>query len=162
MPGWLDDVSTGFWYGSSTAWPFHLLFGASAAAGKGFLGNLQTTLSDQGLVAAARYGAVGAWRGMVGAAQTAWNAGLSIPRIYRIMPNSDARLGYGLGVAAMVGAPILAGAAMYSGLNNLRQGRFGRAVLQLVGGAALIGSLYGMPRYFSRPATSTTTRTLTM
>ncbi len=109
------------------------------------------------------------WRGVRGAASSSWggyrvgvnaaltafpyNVGLAwrqgglrrMPSVFgmtygsfvRRMPrdNRFATAGYFGGLAS----PILAGAAVYSGLANLRRGRYGRALMLLGAGAGLTG-----------------------
>jgi len=46
------------------------------------------------------------------------------------------------GFAAGIGAPMIAGSIAFSGLANIFRGRYGRGLLQLMGGAALTYGLY--------------------
>lgn len=46
------------------------------------------------------------------------------------------------GFAAGIGAPMIAGSVAFSGLVNIFRGRYGRGLLQLMGGAALTYGLY--------------------
>lgn len=70
---------------------------------------------------------LGAVKGLPGAFAEAWKANQWAGRV---------------GLVAGVGAPILAGAAMYSGLANLRRGRFARGLVGLAAGSALAASMY--------------------
>lgn len=54
------------------------------------------------------------------------------------MPTVGGAAGYGAALAS----PLLAGAAIYSGLANLRRGRYGRAALGLAAGAGIVGMMY--------------------
>ncbi len=52
------------------------------------------------------------------------------------------RIGFAAGGAFGMASPLLAGAAVFSGLSNLRRGRYLRSGLQLALGAALYGGLF--------------------
>ena len=77
-----------------------------------------------------------------------------IPEGYGVIPNTlGAKAGYTAGAGLMLGAPIIAGAAAFSGLNNLRRGRYGRAAWQLALGAGLVGAMYASHmRFGAMPA----------
>lgn len=67
---------------------------------------------------------------------------------FRRMDGLPSRLGYGAAVAS----PLLAGAAVYSGLANLRQGRYLRSALLLAAGAGLVGLMYAGAQPYLREA----------
>lgn len=54
-------------------------------------------------------------------------------------------VGYGLAL----GTPLLAGAAVYSGLANLRRGRYGASLAYLALGASLVGGMFAARHYLA-------------
>lgn len=55
---------------------------------------------------------------------------------------------YGLGAGLAIGTPLIAGAAAFSGLANLRRGRYLRGAAMLAAGAGLAGLMYGSAAHY--------------
>lgn len=145
----LSQISAGFRFGVKRADPYHMVLGARSAVDDDFGTIFSTLRHDEGLFSALGYAgssAFGAMRGAYGALRGTLSDAFNVGNI--AWPSIGARIGYGAGVGLMLGGPILAGAAAYSGLNNLRHGRFGRAALQLAAGAGLVAAMYGAHRRF--------------
>lgn len=106
-----------------------------------FMRSYQEGMGIYGDFARAMYEQVGASTGLLSGVEGSplrnWWSSLSVPRA------AIGRVGYFSGI----GTPLLAGAAAFSGLNNLRRGRYGRGLLHLAIGAGLVGAMYGASLY---------------
>jgi len=142
LSGWFSNTLDAAAGGVQNAW------GAVAdpAWRNDFMRRYQRGMGIYGSLSRALYQQLGASTGLLEGANSAalsqWWAGLSVPR------TTIGRVGYFAGI----GTPLLAGAAAFSGLNNIRRGRYGRGLLHLALGAGLVGAMYGASRWYPRPA----------
>ena len=145
----LSQMALGFGFGVKRSDPYRIFLGARSAVDDDFGTIFSTLRHDEGLGSALGYAgssAFGAMRGAYDAFRGTMSNVFNVGGI--AWPSTGARIGYGAGVGLMLGGPILAGAAAYSGLNNLIRGRYGRAALQLAAGAGLVAAMYGAHRRF--------------
>jgi len=113
-------------------------YGVSNSLGLAFIDharNFYHTARDQGLREA--------FRGLRSFPGDVWN----LVRGGWDTARSTNSLGGWTGFAAGVGLPLIAGSAVYSGLNNIRRGRYGAGLLRLMAGAALTYGLYKAYNY---------------
>ena len=143
MNDFLSRVSLGFGVGVAASDPFNAFAAFRRGIGDNPLGAVRDAYQSGGIGSAFGtafdLGRAGFTRGIgrFGGIMR------GIPAGFGDLPGGfGARLGFGAGVGLMLGGPIIAGAAAFSGLNNLRRGRYGRAALQLALGAGLVGAMY--------------------